>query len=124
MTARNAVKKAGPAKAVETKVAVDAKAPVKQAKAEKPKHQMTDEQSRIVEHLKGPSTRIRFLLSEGLTRSQIKDVIPNAKGGQLLYQHVRNVEKQELSVPKQKEHDALVAEAMKLAGIKVRKDPK
>lgn len=103
---------------------VEKSAPVKQAKKERPKHEMTNEQSRIVEHLAGPSTRIRFLLSEGLTRSQIKDVIPNAKGGQLLYQHVRNVEKQELSVPKQKEHEQKVKDAMKAAGIRARKDHK
>ena len=123
MAARSAAKKVAKAttKAVPK---VDAKAPVKQAKKERVKHEMTSEQARIVEHLKGPSTRIRFLLSEDLTRSQIKDVIPNAKGGQLLYQHVRNVEKQELSVPKQKEHEEFVKAAMKLAGIRVRKDHK
>ncbi len=37
------------------------------------------------------SARIRYLDSEGFTRSQITKLIPNAKGGKLLYQHVRNV---------------------------------
>jgi len=37
------------------------------------------------------SARIRFLDSEGFTRSDITKLIPNAKGGKLIYQHVRGV---------------------------------
>ncbi len=37
------------------------------------------------------SARIRYLDSEGFSRSQITNLIPNAKGDKLRYQHVRNV---------------------------------
>ncbi len=48
-------------------------------------------QQTAVKKMTTVSARIRYLDSQGFTRSQITKLIPNAKGGQLLYQHVRNV---------------------------------
>ncbi len=48
-------------------------------------------QQKICDGLPTVSARIRYLAAEGFTRSQTTKLITNAKGGQLLYQHVRNV---------------------------------
>ncbi len=73
----------------------------KQAQAQKPKDEakpkiepelsMTAAQKKVVAGLTTVSARIRYLDSEGYSRSQITKLIPNAKGDKLLYQHVRNV---------------------------------
>ena len=52
---------------------------------------MTAAQQKKVDELPNVSERIRFLAAEGYTRGQITKLIPNAHGGKLLYQHVRNV---------------------------------
>ncbi len=66
-------------------------APVK-AKASKKIHTLTAKQQKAFDLLEGPSKRIRYLTGEGLSRVQIVDVCPNAKGGKILYQHVKNVQ--------------------------------
>ncbi|KKL50811.1 hypothetical protein LCGC14_2301800 [marine sediment metagenome] len=48
-------------------------------------------QTTAVGKLATVSARIRYLDSEGFSRSDITKLIPNASGGQLRYQHVRNV---------------------------------
>ena len=48
-------------------------------------------QTAAVGKLATVSARIRYLDSEGFSRSDITKLIPNAGGGQLRYQHVRNV---------------------------------
>ncbi len=48
-------------------------------------------QQTVVDGLPTVSARIRYLAAEGFTRSQTTKLITNAKGGKLLYQHVRNV---------------------------------
>ena len=53
---------------------------------------MTKAQRKVVDGMTTVSARIRYLLSEKFTRSEITKLIPNAKGGTLLYQHVRNVD--------------------------------
>ncbi len=63
---------------------------------------LTKAQQTKVDALPTVSARIRYLDSEGLTRSQITKVIPNAKGGTLLYQHVRNVLVQDVANAKAK----------------------
>ncbi len=63
---------------------------------------LTKTQQSMVDGLPTVSARIRYLDSEGLTRSQITKVIPNAKGGTLLYQHVRNVLVQDVANAKAK----------------------
>jgi hypothetical protein len=52
---------------------------------------MTKAQTSTVKELPTVSARIRYLAEQGYTRSQITQLIPNAKGGKLRYQHVRNV---------------------------------
>jgi len=71
-------------------LAVNMDAPAKPTKV---LHKLTAVQQKAVDTMGGPSDKIRFLTKEGLTRSQITQVITNAKGGKLLYQHVRNVQK-------------------------------
>lgn len=58
---------------------------------EKTELKLTKAQQAEVDKLTTVSARIRYLANEGYTRGQITKLIPNAKGGQLLYQHVRNV---------------------------------
>lgn len=48
-------------------------------------------QQKVVDGLPTVSARIRYIAAEGFTRSQTTKLITNAKGGKLLYQHVRNV---------------------------------
>lgn len=52
---------------------------------------MTKAQQKVVDGFTTVSARIRYLTTEGYSRSEITKLIPNAKGGKLLYQHVRNV---------------------------------
>jgi hypothetical protein len=52
---------------------------------------MSKAQAKAIEDLTSVSARIRYLDSEGFTRSQITKMIPNASGNKLRYQHVRNV---------------------------------
>ncbi len=52
---------------------------------------MTTAQAKVVGPLTTVSARIRYLNSEGYSRSDITKLIPNAKGNQLIYQHVRGV---------------------------------
>jgi hypothetical protein len=52
---------------------------------------MTSAQQKVVEGLPTVSARIRYLDAQKYTRSQITKLITNATGGQLRYQHVRNV---------------------------------
>jgi len=75
-------------------------APEKVAPAETKEFGLTKEQQTQVGALPTVSARIRYLDSEGLTRSQITKTITNARGGQLLYQHVRNVLVTPLATPK------------------------
>jgi len=58
-------------------------------KVEGPK--MTAAQTKAVGAMETVSARIRYLNDQGYTRGQITKLIPNAHGGKLLYQHVRNV---------------------------------
>lgn len=60
---------------------------------------MTKAQQKICDGLPTVSARIRYLDSEGFTRSQITKLITNAKGGKILYQHVRNVLVTPLATP-------------------------
>ncbi len=53
--------------------------------------ELTKAQQTAVAKLDTVSARIRYLDAEGYSRSEITKAIPNAKGGTLLYQHVRNV---------------------------------
>ncbi len=48
-------------------------------------------QATAIKGLPTVSARIRYLDAQKFTRSQITQLIPNAKGGKLRYQHVRNV---------------------------------
>ncbi len=48
-------------------------------------------QQKTVDGMSTVSARIRFLDSEGFSRSDITKLIPNAKGEKLIYQHVRGV---------------------------------
>ena len=52
---------------------------------------LTKAQKAQVAKLETVSSRIRYLDSQGFSRSDITKLIPNAKGEKLLYQHVRNV---------------------------------
>lgn len=52
---------------------------------------MTAAQQKVVDGLPTVSARIRYLHGEGYSRSDITKLIPNASGGTLRYQHVRNV---------------------------------
>ncbi len=63
---------------------------------------LTKVQQKKVDGLPTVSARIRYLLAQGLTRSEITKVITNAKGGPLIYQHVRNVEVQAIAKAKAK----------------------
>lgn len=74
----------------------------KDAKDKKEGPKLTAPQTKQIKDM-NCSQRIRFLDSEGYTRSQITKLIPNASGGPLRYQHVRNVLEQKLaSAKKQK----------------------
>jgi NRPS condensation-like uncharacterized protein len=72
--------------------AVNLDAPAKPAK---PAFKLSAEQAKAVAAIAGVSDRIRYLTKQALTRAQITQVIPNAKGGKLRYQHVRNVQVQD-----------------------------
>lgn len=61
------------------------------AKQEEATISMTKAQKTQVDSLPTVSARIRYLAEQKFTRSQITKLIPNAKGGKLRYQHVRNV---------------------------------
>ncbi len=61
--------------------------------------ELTSVQDKQIASLGTVSARIRYLDKEGYTRSEISRAIPNAKGGKLRYQHVRNV--LEAPAPKQ-----------------------
>lgn len=65
-------------------------APQEQASADKTVT-LTKAQQKKVAELTTVSDRIRYLNAQGYSRSEITRAIPNAKGGKLLYQHVRNV---------------------------------
>jgi len=52
---------------------------------------LTKAQQKVCDNAPTVSARIRYLDSEGFTRSQITKLITNASGGELRYQHVRNV---------------------------------
>lgn len=52
---------------------------------------MNAAQTKAVSALPTVSARIRYLNDEGYSRGEITKLIPNASGGQLRYQHVRNV---------------------------------
>jgi len=69
------------AKATEKETAVEVKAEI----------QATKPQLKKLAELTTVSSRIRFLDSEGYSRSDITKLITNASGGKLRYQHVRNV---------------------------------
>lgn len=62
----------------------------------KPELEMTAAQRKAVDGLPSVSARIRYLAGEGYSRSDITKLIPNASGGKLRYQHVRNVLEQKL----------------------------
>lgn len=62
--------------------------PDEQTKTNEP---MTKAQVKVVAGLPTVSARIRYLDSQGYTRSQITKLITNGSGGVLRYQHVRNV---------------------------------
>jgi len=66
-------------------------APSTETKAAVEGPKMTAAQTKAVEALPTVSARIRYLNDQGFTRGQITKLIPNAHGGKLLYQHVRNV---------------------------------
>ena len=53
--------------------------------------ELTKPQAKAVAEMTTVSARIRYLHAEKYSNSQITKLITNAKGGQLLYQHVRNV---------------------------------
>ena len=57
----------------------------------KPAVALSKAQQTQAEKLATVSARIRYLDKEGFSRSDITKLIPNASGGQLRYQHVRNV---------------------------------
>jgi len=57
----------------------------------KPAVALSKAQQAAVDKLPTVSARIRYLDSEKFSRSDITKLIPNASGGQLRYQHVRNV---------------------------------
>lgn len=63
-------------------------------------HELSKTQAAKVKGLPTVSARIRYLLDEGLTRSEISRAIPNASGGKLRYQHVNNVMRQTLAKTK------------------------
>ena len=52
---------------------------------------LSKSQQKTVDGMTTVSARIRFLDSEGYTRSEITRLILNAKGEKLIYQHVRGV---------------------------------
>ena len=52
---------------------------------------MNATQTKAIDAMPTVSSRIRYLNDQGFTRGQITKLIPNAHGGKLLYQHVRNV---------------------------------
>lgn len=52
---------------------------------------MTSAQAKKVKELPTVSARIRYLSEQGYSRSEITKLIKNAHGGDLRYQHVRNV---------------------------------
>lgn len=65
---------------------------VQAPKTEKKVFKLTAVQEKAMAKLKGPSKQVRYLLSEGLTRSQICKVATNSRGEPILYQHVRGIE--------------------------------
>lgn len=67
------------------------KTEVQEAPAEAKKFEMTGDQDKAVTALTTVSARIRYLNEQGYSRSEITKLIPNAKGGKLIYQHVNNV---------------------------------
>ncbi len=60
---------------------------------------LTKAQQKVVDELPTVSARIRYLDGEQFTRSQITKLITNATGGELRYQHVRNVLLTPLATP-------------------------
>ncbi len=70
-----------------TATKADTKAPEQEASGSS----LSKAQQKTVDGMTTVSARIRFLDSEGFTRSEITRLIPNAKGGKLIYQHVRGV---------------------------------
>ena len=52
---------------------------------------LTKAQQKIVDDLPTVSARIRYLNEQEFSRSEITKLITNATGGELRYQHVRNV---------------------------------
>lgn len=72
--------------------AAKSEAPAAEAAAkEAPAAALSKAQQTAVDKLSTVSARIRYLDSEKFSRSDITKLIPNASGGQLRYQHVRNV---------------------------------
>jgi len=75
-------------------------APVAETKAAtKAVVSLTKAQQKVVDGLPTVSARIRYLDGEQFTRSQITKLITNASGGELRYQHVRNVLLTPLATP-------------------------
>ncbi len=74
-----------------TKQATAAKADTTASEQEASVLALTKAQQKTIDGMSTVSARIRFLDSEGYSRSEITKLIPNAKGGRLIYQHVRGV---------------------------------
>lgn len=79
------------ATAVKTKASPNAKA------SSSKELKMTAAQRKAVEGMETVSARIRYLAEQGYETKEIPHLIPNASGGQLRYQHVRNVLKAPLA---------------------------
>ncbi len=90
------------AKAVAPKPVTEAPTPTSAKGQPKGAHELTKAQQTKCKALSTVSARIRYLLGEGLSRSEISRAIPNASGDKLRYQHVNNVRNQMIAKAKEK----------------------